>query len=291
MMEGLIEPFLAAQVARQRVTRLTARNYRPGLRRFAVQLDGRAVDRATTADVEAWMCAMAHLSASTRRQRMAQLGQFFAWCRRHGHMTGDPMAGLDKPRAVRRAPRALDGDAVAALFAAAPNLRARAVLALMFWCGLRCCEVSNLDLADWNRATATIRVVGKGADERVLPVPAACTVELVEYLGERRERPGPLIVGERWRAGERVSPDQLSRLVSAWCWRAGIKGRARDGISAHAARHTAASDVFEGCDAATGLLVVKAMLGHRYVSTTAQYLREARMTDLRTAMEGRAYAG
>lgn len=43
-------------------------------------------------------------------------------------------------------------------------------------------------------------------------------------------------------------------------------------------------------DAATGLLVVKRMLGHEYASTTAQYLREARMADLREAMEGRSYA-
>lgn len=284
-----IDPFLRQMTASGRLTRATARNYGPALRLFASVLGDRRLREATHEDVEVWLAEQEHLTAATRRQRIAQLSRFCAWARRYGHMTVDVMADTPRPRSTRRVPRALPQSSAQALMAAAPNPRGRAVLGLMLYMGLRCCEVAGLDLADWDNERGTLTVAGKYGDERTLPVPTRCAVHLEEYLIERGRWPGPFIQGERWKRGQRISPDQLSKLVSAWCWRAGIKRHQRDGVSAHAARHTAASDVFERCDSATGLLVVKAMLGHRFVSTTAQYLREARMSDLRDAMEGRDY--
>ena len=67
---------------------------------------------------------------------------------------------------------------------------------------------------------------------------------------------------------------------------AGIKHRRRDGVSAHALRHTAASDVLDECG---DLRVVQAMIGHIHLATTAVYLRRADLAQMREAMAGRDY--
>src|SRR3954451_5403828 len=100
---------------------------------------------------------------------------------------------------------------------------------------------------------------------------------------------GPLFVGYQWRRRERLTPGTISSLVGESCLCAGIKRRPHDGVSAHATRHTAASDVLARAPLGTALLVVQRMLGHEYATTTAQYLRFARLDELREAMEGRSY--
>src|SRR3954447_13346327 len=101
---------------------------------------------------------------------------------------------------------------------------------------------------------------------------------------------GPLFVGYQWRRRERLTPDTISSLVGEWCLRAGIKRRPHDGVSAHATRHTAASDVLARAPLGTALLVVQRMLGNKYPTTPAQSRRFARLDELREAMEGRDYS-
>lgn len=110
----------------------------------------------------------------------------------------------------------------------------------------------------------------------------------------------PLSSYKQWEAGnnEPADPVDLARriqqrvgaevsiLVGAWMQAAGIKSHRYDGVSAHALRHTAASDVLDQCN---DLRAVQAMLGHRHLNTTAIYLRRTSAHQLREAMAGRSY--
>jgi integrase len=83
-----------------------------------------------------------------------------------------------------------------------------------------------------------------------------------------------------------LAPDTISGMVSEWMRAAGVKSWARDGVSAHALRHTCASDVLEH---SKDLRAVQDMLGHRHLQTTSVYLRRANLDRLREAMGGRRY--
>lgn len=110
----------------------------------------------------------------------------------------------------------------------------------------------------------------------------------------QHHRPAPLLrgtVGDRWRAGPTptpagISPPCTSGRVAKWAKLAGIKDHRWDGVSAHALRHTAASDVLERSN---NLQAVQEMLGHADLATTSIYLRRVAAGRLREAMEGRKY--
>jgi integrase/recombinase XerC len=241
-----------------------------------------ALDRAAFLS---WLGTL-RLAPASRRSYLSSARVFLAWCVSEGHLGEDPSIGVAKVREPRREPRALPGRAVRALFDVLPDTRARAIVALMVGCGLRCCEVARLQMADWDRDEGTIEVRGKADNERILPLPGEVESMLELYLADRGAQGGPLILSQR-DPGLGLSPTALSKLVSKWMAAAGVKRQNYDGRSAHALRHTCASDVFEG---SRDLRAVQEMLGHQNLATTAIYLRRADLRRLRVAMEGRRYA-
>ena len=280
--------YLASQLATGRIGPATARNYGPALR-LLVAHGPEHVGDLRRIHIEAWIGAQASLTASSRRTRWSMLMQFLRWCRAVGLLDTDPTAGMAPPRRPPHAPRALEPGQVGRLLRAAPDDRGRAIVALMVWSGLRCCEVARLDLDDVDAELRCAHVVGKLGQARTVPVPDEAWPHLAAWLAERGDAPGPVFIGRKWRAGQRLAPDSISRLVGRWCDAAGIKRNRRDGVSAHALRHTAASDVLERNDRGSALTAVQAMLGHAHLSTTAIYLRRPNLRQLREAMAGRHY--
>jgi integrase/recombinase XerC len=198
----------------------------------------------------------------------------------------NPTFEIPVPKQPRSEPRALDADLVADLIAVVVgDTRATAIVWLMVGMGLRCCEVSSVEMANWNRSGQTMTVTGKGSHQRTLPVPPEVSGALVVYLDEYPTRSGPIIRSFR-RPTQALTPDALSGMVAEWMRAASVKLAARDGRSAHALRHTAASDVLDACG---DLRVVQEMLGHSNLSTTAIYLRRAGLPKMRLAMAGRQY--
>jgi site-specific recombinase XerD len=129
-------------------------------------------------------------------------------------------------------------------------------------------------------------VRGKGGHERVLPVMAETLDCLDAYLGEHPCSAGPLIRSYRsWERHQALSAGAISKYVSIWMNDAGIKTGPRDGISAHAGRHTCATDMLR-----TGahLRDVQAVLGHAHLSTSETYL-PLLVNGLESAMTGRSY--
>jgi site-specific recombinase XerC len=117
-----------------------------------------------------------------------------------------------------------------------------------------------------------LRVRGKADHERELPVPTDVALLLHAHLGGRDH--GPLLG---------MGAALISRRVSGWMDAAGLKARPYDGVSAHALRHTMASDMLDRCG---NVRTVQAALGHQSLATTQRYLRPASLEQLRAAMGG-----
>lgn len=286
-----LAPYVAAHLGeRRRRGEITFRTFQHRgyhLRGLVESFGARPVESFGPAAVLRWQETIGHLSAGTRRNQLSTVRVFGRWLVARKVIKRDPTAGLPYVKQPRKAARALPEDAAARILGAAPDARGRAIVWLMLGCGLRCCEVAHLEVADYDPTGRTLFVRGKGGHERVLPVPDAVAHALDAYIVEAGSAYGPLIRSVRAsRASCGLLPGSISNLLSIWVADAGVKVRPRDGVSAHALRHTAASDVLERCH---DLRVVQQMLGHVHLSTTAIYLRQAAMGDMRTAMEGRAY--
>lgn len=242
------------------------------------------LDRAT---LLRWQAKTGRHAPATRRLALSAVRQFCGWLIAEGHLATDPTAGLPRIREPRTVPRALPVEDVAAVLDACPDARMRAIVLLMVQCGLRCGEIAGLDHGDWDRHAQTIEVTGKGGHERVLPVPGPAGEALAVYVGSCRGA-GPLFRTElrgRHTVINRITSERVSELVADVMVDAGVHVQG-DGRSAHALRHTAASDVLDVCH---DVRVVQEMLGHQSIATTQRYLRRADLGRLREAMGGREY--
>ena len=179
---------------------------------------------------------------------------------------------IDLPRQPRLLPDTLTVAEVDALLEAAPDLRARALLELLYAAGLRVSEATGLDREDLSLDGGFVRVIGKGDRERLVPVGEVALDWLRRWLDEGRplllelgrtstDRGGPLFLGDR---GGRLARQQAFAIVRAATRSAGLRGR----ISPHTLRHSFATHLLEG---GADLRIVQELLGHASISTTQLY--------------------
>ena len=184
----------------------------------------------------------------------------------------DPSANLETPKKWNRLPSVLDERAAGELLRSPREdedyqaLRDRAMLAVLYACGLRASELAQLKRADLNASVGVLRVLGKGSKERVVPVAAAAVEMVQQYLAVRPPRVAEaardlLFVS---RTGRPLGREDVFRLVRKYARRAGIRGR----VSPHTLRHCFATQLLShGAD----LRSVQEMLGHADIATTQIY--------------------
>jgi integrase/recombinase XerC len=156
----------------------------------------------------------------------------------------------------------------------------------MIQAGLRCCEIERLQIGDIDRGRRMARLTGKAGHERFVWLPDELEDALNAYLREYPASSGPLIRSYR-RPNMPLRADTISGMVTQWMWEAGIKVAARDGVSAHAGRHTAATDMLLNGASARD---VQYVLGHAHLATTERYL-PPEVRGIVAAMDGRRYQG
>ena len=280
----LIIRYMNARRARGTYSPKSVRVVQPRLRGFSDHFGRRPIDKLTRTAVESWLESLAHLAPNSRAAYLASVRQFTVWLAMEGIVRVDPCVGIDKIRRARAVPRAQSHDAITATFRACRDDRDRAIIWLMVGLGLRRVEVSRLMWEHYDERARTILVKGKGNHERLLPVSdeVAHALELVRTRGNT----GPIIHATCDTASP-LQPDTIGRIAGRILRDAGLKRAPYDGVSGHALRHSAASDVLDRCG---DLRVVQAMLGHEHLTSTAIYLRRAQVSELRPAMEGRRYA-
>lgn len=281
----LIEPYLGCRLRAGEITALTARNDRCALRRFAAVLDGTPAEDLDQRHGRVWLESLDGLAPHTRRRRLSSVRGFCRWAVEEGHMPVNPVARLKGPRMPRTVPRALATEAVTVLLSACPDARARLIVTWMVQLGLRCVEVAGVELGDVDRRARTVRVTGKGGHQRILPLVDEAAAALAAYLAEEPPAGAGPLIRSRVFPGRGLAPSTISNMVARWMDDAGIKLRSRDGVSAHALRHTAATDMLLS---GAHLRDVQAALGHAHLQTTEVYLPLV-VHGLATAMEGRHY--
>ena len=212
---------------------------------------------------------------STIARHTAAIRNFTTWALREGILPSDPAALLSSPRADQRLPSPLDeSDARMLLNAArdeaatggASQIRNSAILELTYACGLRVSEVCALDVSSLNREALTVRVVGKGNKERVVPYGPPAADALDHWLVRGRpqlagERSGQaLFLGDK---GGRIDPRIVRSMVHKMAAHAGVHD-----VAPHGLRHSTATHLLQG---GADLRAVQEMLGHSSLSTTQRY--------------------
>ncbi|OGS40241.1 MAG: hypothetical protein A2506_04845 [Elusimicrobia bacterium RIFOXYD12_FULL_66_9] len=210
------------------------------------------------------------LKAASLSRMVSALKSYFAYQAIEGRLPASPAEGLKGPRGAKRLPKYLS-HADAARLLGAPDgtsyedVRERAMLELLYACGLRVSELLTLRPESVNLQEGWVRVLGKGAKERLVPAHARAVASTKVYLALRESRfrsPAPeLFLG---RSGRRLSRVQFWRILRALGRRAGI----RTPLYPHLMRHTFATHMLEG---GADLRSLQEMLGHSDLSTTQIY--------------------
>jgi integrase/recombinase XerC len=233
--------------------------------------------------IRAWL-AVQHaggMARATLARRGAAARTFTAFAHSRGWLASDPGPLLGTPKSVRHLPNVLAQGQVAAVLAddgsacadaddpraAATAWRDTAIMELLYASGIRVSELCGLDLGDVDEARLTVRVLGKGRKERVVPigVPAARAVRHWRDAGRPllvTPRSGPaLYLGAR---GGRLDPRTARRVVHA---RIAAAGSVPD-TGPHGLRHSAATHLLEG---GADLRSVQEILGHASLASTQIY--------------------
>src|SRR5438132_13052308 len=205
--EHLVLDFLAYLEFERGLSRNTLEAYRSDLLQFGRFMDARGTTAvaASSADLADFLADLAHgngrpaASPATIHRKAACLRSFYRHLRREGILDGDPTATITGPRRGRRLPKVLNRNEIAQLLAqprgTAPTaLRDRALLELMYACGLRASEAIGLEVGDADLETGLLRARGKGSKERVVPVGRHAVSAVRIYL--ERGRPS-LVRGRR----------------------------------------------------------------------------------------------
>jgi integrase/recombinase XerD len=278
--EQLVLDFLAYLEVERGLSRNTLSSYRSDLLQFGAFLGERGLDAETarTSDVSDFLTGLATgngsppFATSTIQRKAACLRSFYRHLRREGIRESDPAAALSTPRRGRRLPEVLRRSEVQRLLSQPKGtepvaLRDRALLELMYACGLRASETIDLELGSIDFEEGLVRAHGKGSKERVVPVGRAALRAVRDYVSRGR----PRLVGARAQPilfvnfrGGRLTRQGLYKIVRRHAQSAGLAER----MSPHTLRHTFATHLLAGgCD----LRSVQEMLGHTDVATTQIY--------------------
>ena len=209
---------------------------------------------------------------STQARKSAAVRSFYAFAIREGIVTRDIPALVDAPRPGSYLPDVLAPDDVERILDAPPSddpigIRDRAILELLYGCGLRVSELVGLDDDRVDLPHQQVRVIGKGNKERRVPMGDEARERLHRYRSGPRQawtsaKPTPAVfVNTR---GKRLSRESVWRLVKRWTAAAGVSER----VTPHTFRHSFATHLLEG---GADLRVVQALLGHASISTTQLY--------------------
>lgn len=278
--EGLVLDFLSYLELERGLSRNTLNAYRTDLLQYGEFLAARDIDAlfARPADVADFLADLATgtgrpaCSASTIHRKTACLRSFYKHLRRDELIGDDPTAALSAPRRAKKLPHVLNYAEVQKLLAAPlgdepTTLRDRALLEVMYACGLRASETIGLELSDIDLHEGFLRARGKGSKERLVPLGRKAIAAISTYLRGGRAK----LVGERHEVklfvnfrGGPLTRQGLYKIVQRHARTAGLDGR----MSPHTLRHSFATHLLAGgCD----LRAVQEMLGHADIATTQMY--------------------
>ena len=271
-LEEAIDAFLVELRVERGLSPLTIGAYRRDLAQFAEHAGRRWRDDPQPLIDFVTALQRSGAKGSTQARKSAAVRSFYRFALREGLVERDLPALVDAPKPGSYLPDVLAADDVERILDAPPTsdpigIRDRAILELLYGCGLRVSELVGLDTDRVDLPSQQVRVIGKGNKERRVPMGDEARDRLHRYRSGPREawtagRPTPAVfVGMR---GRRLSREAVWRLVRHWADAAGVRER----VTPHTFRHSFATHLLEG---GADLRVVQALLGHASISTTQLY--------------------
>jgi integrase/recombinase XerC len=245
----------------------TLRSYRSDLADFTRSLDG-AIVGADSRTIRGFLVALhaRGLDAASVARKLAAVRSFYRFLVRRGLVERNPARETRGPRRAQKLVSFLPIDEATTLLDAralggASRERDVAILELLYATGLRVSELTGLDLEAVDRTERTVRVLGKGRKERIVPYGASAARALERYLAPRAATRGPLFVNPR---GGRLTDRSVRNVVHRAARSAGVARR----VTPHTLRHTFATHLL---DAGADLRAIQELLGHSRLSTTQRY--------------------
>ena len=211
------------------------------------------------------------ISKRSQSRQLSSLRSFFDWLILEGDRADNPCDAVDRPKLGRYLPAVLSVEEVTAIIEGVDTrtwqgVRDRAILEMLYGCGLRVSELCTLLISNVYTAEQFIRVVGKGNKERLIPLGDAARDAFAEWLGVRPDPAEPAFDDVVFlnRFGKPLSRVAVFNMVKKNALLAGVTKE----ISPHTFRHSFATHLIEnGAD----LRVVQEMLGHESILTTEIY--------------------
>lgn len=296
-----LHSYLQYQYLERGLSQNTVKAYYSDVRAFIEWLPDGNINRAVIVRYLTQLKNSAHFMGTSRKaattaRALASLRGWFAWQKVARQLPHDPCDGLQNPQRERRLPTVLTVQEVDAIIRQAASLRDRAIVELLYGGGLRVSELTNLDVRNIDLKHGTIRCIGKGSKERIVPIGNSALTAVRNYmesripkLDRRKSRSAARILQKELQSRSTADPvftdrqgGRLSRLV---VWQI-IKRLAQQAgiikdLSPHTLRHSFATHLLEnGAD----LRSVQELLGHSSVVTTQLYTHISRR-HLRDAYE------
>ena len=269
-MEGLLKDYEFYLRIERAMSRNTVASYCSDVRKFLSFIDVRP-DQVSPDDVTEYLASLYMLSERSQARLLSALRNFYDWMFMEGAVSANPCELVDMPKIGRYLPSVLTVEEVEAVIDSVNTsdwlgIRDRAILEILYGCGLRVSEAVGLRISGLYPEEGFIRVIGKGNKERLVPFCGMALDAVQKYL-EVRPQPADaasddiLFLNNRGRGLSRVS---MFKMVKRQALLAGI----RKDISPHTFRHSFATHLVEnGAD----LRVVQEMLGHESITTTEIY--------------------
>jgi len=274
-MKDPLAAFLRHLAVERNASAHTLRSYRTDLdefQRFLADRDGGSLAATDARAVRAWLAALhaRGLQPASIGRKLAALRSCLRFLVRRGVMAANPAREVRGPRRPRKLVSFLPIDEAADLVDAravggVSRVRDVAILELLYATGVRVSELAGLDIHALDRTERTVRVLGKGRKERIVPYGTKAAQALETWLGRRGEHAGAVFTNGR---GGRLGVRSVHTIVRRSASAAGIVRR----VSPHTLRHTFATHLL---DRGADLRMIQELLGHSRLSTTQRYTHVA----------------
>ena len=264
-----IDRYLQHLVRERNYSPHTVAAYRRDLRAFNGWLDRSELTTCTPREIRDYISrlhARGYASRSIQRA-LSSIRAYFDYLRRQGLAQNNPATGLRPPKSRRKLPAVLDTDQTARLLDFTPvterDRRDLAMLELFYSSGLRLSELVGLNCGEIDLEEGFVRVTGKGAKVRQVPLGRHANAALRAYLADRPDRSADTAVFQS-RPGKRISQRTIQQRVK----RLSTQQLGSDVLHPHMLRHSFASHLLESSG---DLRAVQELLGHADISTTQIY--------------------
>ena len=280
---NLVDGFISYIEAERRYSPLTVRNYRRDIADFleftGIDADKFDPNTITRADVEEWIVYLFEkrkLKAQSVNRGVASLRSFWKWMLVHGHANKDIVSVISQAKTPSRLPVFVSESRMTDVVAMLRDdigsedferLRDAVIVLLFYTAGLRLTELATATFGDISQDMRTIRILGKGEKERIVPLIGRMGEILKKYFSQFSSQ--NICIGQKKalilsKKGEPISARTIERIVDRKLKGAGIQGK----TSPHTLRHTFATHLLnEGAD----LREIQELLGHSSLKATQVY--------------------